>query len=279
MKNLSLLIITAILTIGCAQSGYQKFYYPNVDVTTLTGVEFLKEGEEPKMFGTDDFERDGIILLSKKYAPVGYSSFNGGLEDTKNAIAQAKSLGATIVLVNSEYTNTQTTTSTLFLPNNQTTHHSGSISSKTSYTNTIGMSKTNSTYSGTSSTSGIQAVPITSNQRRYDQKALYFVKMTKERVELGIFVDTLTPSQRKDIGRNTGVYIVAVAEDTPAFYYNLFSGDVITAINGKIVLNKEHADKIMRDIYNNKETATLDIIRNGQEKRIKLPPNVPQQNQ
>jgi serine protease Do len=273
MKSTTLLIITTLLLTACAQSGYKQFYNPYVDTKTLTEVELLKEGEEPQVFGTNDFERDGLILRTKKYIAVGYSSFNGGYEDTKNAAAQAKRLGATIVLVNSDYTNTQTTTSTLFLPDNQTTYHSGTASSNTSYnsayTGYLGNSNTNSTYSGTSTTYGTKAVPITSHQRRYDQNAVYFIKSTKK-FRYGLSFNTLTPEQRKEIERNTGVYVNMVIEDSPAFYSNILTGDFITAIDGKMIKNQEHAMEVMRGTPTNHKTSTLSIIRNGKEKEVTI---------
>jgi len=160
MTRLFIIFIFTSLT-GCATSGYQQFYNSYVDVNTLPGPELIKEGQEPQVYGTDDFERDIRILRAKKYVVIGSSSFNGGYEDMKNAQAQAERIGATIVLINSQYTNTQTTTSTLFLPDNKTTYHSGSANAYSIYNNSYGgygSVNTNATYSGTSTTYGTKAI-------------------------------------------------------------------------------------------------------------------------
>ena len=144
--RITIVLLASVILAGCSTTtnGYKKFYKPFVDTKTLKNVNLLSEGEEPQVFGTDDIDRDMLILRSKKYIPIGYSAFNSCYEDTKNAIAQAKEVGATIILVSSKYTNTQTRISTLFLPDNRTTYYSGSINENTSY---------NSAYSGYSGSS------------------------------------------------------------------------------------------------------------------------------
>lgn len=117
----TLLMLAAALLLTACASGYQQFYKPYVEPKNLTDVELLQPGEGPKVFGTNDFDKDIKILRSKMYIPVGYSSFNGKYEDESMVKAQARRVGATVVLVNSKYTNTQTTTSPLFIPNSSTT--------------------------------------------------------------------------------------------------------------------------------------------------------------
>ena len=115
-----LLSIIAILVLsGCAQSGYNQFYTPYVDANTLPNVQLLQPNEEPKVISSSNVDQDIKRLRAKMYLPIGYSSFNGAYEDTKNAVAQAKKIGATVVVTNSEFTDTQTSTSALILPDSQ----------------------------------------------------------------------------------------------------------------------------------------------------------------
>jgi serine protease Do len=270
MKIIVLSLVILFLT-GCAQSGYKKFYNPYVDAKTLPDIELLTQGQEPKVFGTDNFDRDILTLRAKLYIPIGYSSFNGSYEDTKNASAQAKRIGATIVLVNSKYTNTQTTTSTLFLPDNKTTYHSGNASANTTYNNSnggyLGNSNANAAYSGTSTTYGTKAVPITSHQRRYDQNAVYLVKSTRK-PKFGISFNDLNPAQRTDLERNTGVFIIVVIEDSPAFFANVIAGDVLIAVDGHQVINTKQAKRLMGSVSSASSSSELTIIRKGKERTI-----------
>ncbi|MBC8554729.1 MAG: PDZ domain-containing protein, partial [Candidatus Brocadiales bacterium] len=247
----TIILFLAIVLSGCVTSGYKQFYNPYVDAKTLPEVQLLAEGQEPQIFGTDNFDRDIRILQSKQYIPIGHSSFNSRYEDIKNAAAQAKRIGATIVLVSSQYTNTQTTTSTLFLPDNRTTYNSGTAYGNTTYNSAyggyLGSSNTRATYSGTSTTYGTKAVPFTTHQRRYDQTAVYLVKST-QKLKFGVQYNDLTPEQRTQFERNTGVLINVVVENSPAFFANVLAGDVLIAVDGKAVQNAQHAGQLMGNI-------------------------------
>jgi serine protease Do len=255
---------------GCAQSGYSKFYYPHVDINSLSDVELLTENEEPELILSNDIESDTLTLVSKGYLPIGNSSFNGGYESSKNAAKQAKSLGAKIVLVTSTFTNTLTTTSNLLLPNNQTTYHSGTVQGNTTYNGGyLGSSNTNATYSGTSTTYGTKAVPITTHQRRYDQNATYFVKSTKK-FKFGLHLNDLTPAQRLRLERNTGANVFVVIEGSPAFYANVLPGDVLVSLDQKAIVNWEQAIRLMGEVPLNQKQAELVVLRNGKLKTVQV---------
>ncbi len=116
IRNTIIGIVLSIIFTGCATSGYKTFYKPYGTNEQLRQAKlnldykFLEKGEEPQVYSTVDFDTDSKKLRAKGYIPIGYSSFNGAYEDTKNAVAQAKRLGATLVLINSKYTNTETKT-------------------------------------------------------------------------------------------------------------------------------------------------------------------------
>jgi len=271
MNRIILYFIIVLIT-GCATSGYQKFYNPYVDVSALPSPEILQEGQEPKVYGTDNFERDIRTLKTKKYVTLGYSSFNGGYEDNKNAQAQAKRLGATIVLVKSKYTNTQTTTSTLFLPDNKTTYHSGTVNAYSNYNNSYGAygnANINANYSGTSTTYATKAVPITRNQRRYDQTAVYMVK-TNPKFKFGVALQDLTPEMRIQYERNTGAFVDLVFEDSAAFFSNVLPGDVIISVDGTSIMNTKHAQEIMAKVSSSAPSSQLVVLRKGKKKIIEV---------
>lgn len=250
-------IIVIFFVSGCATSGYQKFYKSYSDPKLDPNIASLEEGQTPKVFGTKDFKRDIRLLKAKRYIVVGESSFNGGYEDIRNAEKQAKLLGATLVLTNSEYTNTQSSTSTLFIPNTQTTYHSGSVYSGSS----------TGTYNGTSTTYGSTAVPYTTHQRRFDQTAVYLAKLTKK-LKFGVEVRDLSPEQRLAIERNTGALIDIVMENEPAFNSNIMAGDILVSIDGQKVINGSNAVQLMGSIPNGQPSSSLTIIRNGKERVI-----------
>lgn len=270
MKYLKIIAL-AVLVTGCAPSGYSKYYTPYLDAKTTPDLEVLEPEDEPKIFGSNDFKNDINVLISKRYKVLGVSSFNGQYEDKSNIIAQAQSVGATIVLVKAEYTNTLTTNSTLFLPDNKTTYHSGTGSANTTYSSPysgyLGSSNTNATYSGTSTTYGKKAVPITSHQQRYDQEAVFLVKSTKK-LKFGMGTRDLTPELRMQIERNSGAEIMGTIEESPSFYANVLKGDILIDIDGVMVKNSKHAFELMTNVNPEASSSVLTIIRKGKEKKI-----------
>lgn len=255
MRLFSIIII--LLVSGCASNGYQKFYKSYANPKLDSNLESLKEGQEPQVFGTSDFNRDIMLLKAKKYVVVGVSSFNGGYQDIKNAAKQARLIGATLVLTNSKYTNTQSSTSSLFIPNTQTTYHSGSVYSGSS----------SGTYNGTSTTNSSIVVPYTTHQRRYDQEAVYLTKLTKK-LKLGVLIKDLSPEQRLTIERNTGALIYIVIENEPAFNSNIMAGDILISIDGQEVKNGANAVQLMGNIPANQSSSSFTVIRKGKEKII-----------
>lgn len=249
-------VLFSILIAGCAASGFQQFYKSYGDPKTIPEVQLLAPGEKPTIYSSDNLDRDVKILISRGFQPVGHSAFNCALEGEEQVASQATRVGALVVLVKSAYTNTQTNTVPLVLPNNSTTYGSG-----TAYG-----SGGSASYYGSSTTYGTSVVPITSQQRRYDQSAVYFVKINKK-YKFGVQIANLTPEQRTTIERNTGAVIDVVMENTPAFIANILPGDILIRLNGTDVRNAEHASELMGAAPSNAD-CELSVLRNGQEKTI-----------
>ena len=74
---------------GCHPSIYQQFYKQLIDATASKDVELLAPGQEPKIYCSDNLDRDARILRPKLYVPTGYASFNGRYEDESRVVAQA----------------------------------------------------------------------------------------------------------------------------------------------------------------------------------------------
>lgn len=250
-------LFACFILVACASS-HKEFYKP-VDAKTLPDVQLLGKGELPKIFSTNDMERDVKIALSRGYSNIGVSSFNGEATSEKEVVEQAKTVGAVMVLVNSKFTDSRVVTTPLFLPDNETTYHSGYVNG------TYGSAN----YSGTSTTYGTKVVPITTNQQRYDQTAVYFAKLTKK-PKFGLYLENLTPELRARFERNTGALITIVMEDSPAFLANILPGDILIEFNGAQVINAEQMLNLMRTYSPNSDKCLLKIIRNGTEKSIEL---------
>jgi len=248
--RISIAIIIVLLISGCV-SGYQQFYKSEIVENNIDDLELLQPGEEPKVYGTQDFEKDSKTLFPKNYRRIGHSSFNGRFEDESKVKEQAKRVCASVVLINSKYTNTQTTTSPLFLPNTSTTYISG-----------FGGGTTATTY-------GTMAVPITSHQRRFDQAAIFFAKST-EKLKLGVLLSDLTEEQRIEAERNTGAVISAVLDGSPAFNSNLLPQDIVIEIGGIVVKNGRHLQDILKSLDTSIGSVNFKIIRKSKLKDIEI---------
>jgi hypothetical protein len=241
------LIGTLIFFSGCTRSGYQKFYNPILNQRTLyysQSLEFLKPEQEPLIFQTDDMERDIMAFLSKRYVVLGYSDFNGPYEDIKNATAQAKNIGATLVLI--QYSNTET---------------------RTVYIKDINQNIESSSDKGFQGAEIKSEKSVAINQRPYNQKAFYLVK-DNENTKLGFRLTNLTPEMPEKIERNTGALVFVVFEDSPAAYANIINGDVLLAIDDFSVINAEQAMNHIKQIDDSVPSCLLTVLRNGEEKKI-----------
>ena len=85
---------------------------------------------------------------------------------------------------------------------------------------------------------------------------------------LGVLPKPLPDEIRKQLERNTGVYVWVVRTDSPAFYSNILEGDVILKMNGDDVTSVEnYVNKYMRLAG---QKVDMEIWRNGQYKTISV---------
>lgn len=80
----------------------------------------------------------------------------------------------------------------------------------------------------------------------------------------------LTPEQRSALGRNSGVFLSVVYEETPAFDANVLVGDVLVAIDGQPVKNVDHAMQLLENIPQGTPTTTITVVRGDVENVIVL---------
>ena len=265
-KSILSSIIGVFITIfvgGWASSGYKDFYKPyykesdNDFRNKYKELEFLKEGEEPLVYSTDNFDRDILSLQSKRFFPIGQSNFNGGFEDETAVKEQAKRIGAKIALYGWKYTNTQTNSGVLMLPktNYSTTNLYGSVGG--------------TMYSGTAYTqsSGTQMVPYSNTQRRYDQTAVFFIKSNYP-YDFGTASSTeISRDERIKIG-SFGIKVNVIIENTPAFNSDLLIGDVIIGVNNEKINNYADYDRLTNNCVSNKGECLLEVYRNDSVKNI-----------
>ena len=161
--------VALLLLAACTKNPYAQFYTDQLGGRSI-GERY--EGE-PQLYSTSDHERDGQTLRKRGYLLIGSSSFNSGAVDSKQAVRHAKAVGAALVLIQSQYTNTVTVTS----------QRSGSVHGSGGYGG----------YSGTSATTlpGESATrQVSYSVDLYDYDATFWAKSKPH--SLGVHANDLT---------------------------------------------------------------------------------------
>lgn len=250
-------LCAALLLAGCA-NGYEKFYQSVPPPTTG----FAPVAGEPQLTsGTTDARETVIQMFQSGYGLVGLADFTGPAQDRAGAIAQAKKVGASLILVSQKFQNTVSGTIPLTLPTSTTSYTSGTANAY----GTGGYAS--GTYSGTTTTYGTQTTNIPYSVDRYEQTALFFAPL--QRRGLGIFVAPLTDAQRQQIGTNQAVQIVAVRNGSPAFLADVLPGDYLASIDGKPVYDAASVAQAFTQAAGH--AAQLALLHNGQKVSKSVP--------
>tara|TARA_A200000113_G_scaffold77366_1_gene68207 strand:- start:844 stop:1524 length:681 start_codon:yes stop_codon:yes gene_type:complete len=221
MKKLAIFFVTIILISSCAAVNpytqyYQQFtedYYPpsfEVETRTTSRENYV----------------DAIYqLLTEGYEQIGESSFNGAMFDTGLAVSHAESIGAEIVLLAQEFTDTNTYTS--------------------------GVVRV-----------GFGGVPVTSTQRRFDQNATYFAKRQKP-LKFGVGWDVLSSEDKSTNETNYGLKVAYIVNNSPMFKAGVIPGDIILEIDGRKLITSEdfydNDNKTTLKILRNQKLIEVDV--------------------
>jgi len=247
-----LIIASSFLLAACA-NGYGQFYTSILNPDGKPPAHDAFTGD-PQVVVSNDLKKDGEALVRKGYVPLGYSSFNGPTESIADAKAQAKAVGAAIVLVSSKYTNTESGAVPITSPTTTTTSTTVTGTSQ----GAIGSTPYYGNYSGfaNSTTYGTQTTYVPYSVDRYDQSAVYFAK-GKPRVFGAIFAEAPPPALTKQAGTNKGVYVSYVVQNTPAFYADVLEGDLILSVNGSDVYSPQQLLDLFKSLAGQRVTVVL----------------------
>lgn len=191
MRKFTIFFITTILISSCAtvnpytqyyQQYTEDYYPPSFEVETRTTSE-------------ENYADAIYQLLTEGYEQIGESSFNGGMFDITLAVSHAETIGAEIVLLAQEFTDTNTYTS--------------------------GVVRV-----------GYGGVPVTSTQRRFDQNATYFAKRQKP-LKFGVGFDVLSSEDKSTNETNYGIKVTYIVNNSPMFKAGVIPGDIVVEIDGR----------------------------------------------
>jgi len=255
MKRTAAAVLVVMLS-GCTMNPYGQFYR---DYTGGIGVvgnpELIAPEKEPVVQQGTDVRKDGVELMRNGYVLIGESSFNATSVADSDAKDHARRVGAEIVLVYSQFTDTVSGSMPLTLPDTKTstTYGFASAYGSAGYANAYGSSHT--------TTYGTKTTYIPYNVRRYDYLATFWAR-SKPR-SFGVCFGDLSDEQRLQIQSNKGVSIFVVVKGSPAFQSDILEGDIIRRINETDIMDAKHCIQVIGE--NKGKTIELSILRNGQK--------------
>lgn len=224
MRNNALRIIAvaglALLVAACS-NGYQEFYEPS---KINYGPMLLPFSGEPQVLtGSKDAESDVSRMYADGYALIGQSSFTGPAATPAQAAQQAKAVGASHVLLVTEYERTVSGVLPMTTPTTQTSYTSGTVNAYGSGGSGWG------NYSGTTTTYGTQTTYVPYNVDRYSHGALFFAPLS--RTGLGIFRREGNDQEKQRAGTNKVSTVLAVRRGSPAYNADVLPGDLLISVD------------------------------------------------
>lgn len=254
---------------GCvtAPDGFSQFYQAQAGA----GMTHLPPySGSTKIITSSEPITDAKELFRNGYGLIGFSAFRSPTQSDSAWMAQAKKVGADVVLISSEYLGSEQ----MVVPYNQyspgqsyTATSSGTVNANARGSGGYAYGTGNYYESSTTTAPGTfntQLIPVI--VQRYQYEAGFFRRMPP--VIFGVMAKPLPSEIRQQLERNTGVSVFVVVNGSPAFNANILEGDVILKVNGENV--ESVAD--FREKYTSLagQKVDVEIWRNGQFKKISV---------
>lgn len=230
-KSLSFPVLSLITFVlgfcsGCISNDFNRFY-------TRTESPFLQQypslsGRGPVSIRPVSSESDVLSAMEEGYVPVGSSAFTGRYCPWACAIDQAEAVGADLVLVDCKFKTTKAYTSVVFLPSTQVSHTYGTVNA-TTY-GPSGSAMAMGSYSGTTTSSSMNAIPVVRETDIYDQAALFFKRVNlKNYYGAVLCIPRQLPTEKSDTP--CVVTVLVVIKGSQAEKEGIRKGQIVRSIN------------------------------------------------
>jgi membrane-associated protease RseP (regulator of RpoE activity) len=240
-----LLLILSVALIGGANP-YRKFYHDQLAQSPdVVKKRVERAGGRVELLTGQDPEEEGLAMLENGYILVGYSKFIAGPVDPRQAIEQARRVGAAVVLAYGQYPYTA----------------SGFVPFVLWSPETSGDGRP-SRHAGAPST---PRKPPPSSER-YDYLVTYWAKAKPG--GLGLFVRDLSSDERSRLRREGGVVVTAVVKGSPAFHAELVRGDVIVRMGGQDIADEPGLFRALSRFIG--QEVEVEVIRGKRTHRVRL---------
>jgi len=232
MLNLSrigcLTLLLLMLCTGCLTNNYERYFVGFSEEREMAPV----NNDAPVLLRRVIAEEDVIGIIEDGYVAIGASSFRGPYTPYSFAVDTAKKHGAALVLLDVRFKEKKQYTSVMYLPSYSTTYSAGMIGGHC--------------YSGNSTTTMVNAVPVQQDVDVFDHDAMFFRKVDIAKT-YGIrwSLPKRLPNESHDAPIK--VYVMAVLHGSEAEKKGVRRGQVVTAINGTLIRSRKDIEPFLAD--------------------------------
>jgi len=270
IQRVTITAAALLVASGCHTNGFEKYYSPLPGSETTKNSPWIEHSTaEPKVYTySEDPKSDNLRAAEDGYIMVGSSSFYGPTKNMTKAQLrdEAKRVGASLVLVHSQYKDTLSGVVPWTVQNPPQVSTFNTTGTLSAY-GTGGYST--GTYSGQStmtSPGGSTTYAIPYSVSRNDVVATFWVRQDPSKIRLGVNTVPLPEDMRTKLQRNTGVVAAAVIRGTPAFNANILRGDVILKIGGENVIDPRGFSEQLTKFEG--QTVNIELLRGETTKTI-----------
>lgn len=220
---------------GCMTNYYEE-YYVSKDNEFFADLPVVKNQDETVMLKLAVTEDDVINIIEEGYLPIGRSSFRSAYNGMTCAIDTAEKHGAQLILFDIKFKETKNYTSVIFLPSTTTSYAYGTVNATAHGAG--GTAYATAKYSGTTTSTTMNAVPVQRSVDLYAHNALFFKKIDPMAF-YGIvpFIPKRLPTEAADAV--VPVTILGVIHGSQAEADGFKRGQRIVAINGTPISNRK----------------------------------------
>ncbi|HUO58025.1 MAG TPA: PDZ domain-containing protein [bacterium] len=261
-------ILVAVLSLGTLLSGcgnpYRENYLSTLEKRNKDELSrLLPPSHPPTLVTSNDLKDDSIRMRENGYLLIGRSKFHSAPVDERQALDQAKQVGAEVVLVNHKYVNsvTESVPMSEYIPGQQVSHQETTVVQQGDATPTVIQKQSNTTVQGEFHTTFVDQ-----NVDYYEYAATFWAKAKPSL--LGVLVKALDDKAKAQIGSNKGVLVRVVVKDSPAYDADILRDDILLNLGGEVIRDPDQFfDLVQR---NEGKEVPLILYRAGQELTVNV---------
>lgn len=250
-------IVALMMSTGCVNQ-YTKNFIPAIEADAgSANPAVLPFSGQPRLVTTGNSTGDARSLRENGYILLGRSKFRSSPVNENEALAEARKIGAEVVMVKHAYVKsvTRSVPVTQYVPGqviqtiDQTVVQNGDKPAKII------------DHTSTSVSNGeFQMSYMEESTDFYDYSATYWAKARP--FAFGVHVKELDQQTKVELGTNKGVLVRVVVKGTPAYDADLLGGDVLRSLNNEEITDPDQFFALVKKYEGQK--VSVAVYRSGQ---------------